>query len=329
MRHIAIDSPKPFTRMAPTDLAEATVLGARRETVFIAGGGDLLDQLKTRLRTPATVVDLKGLPALRGVEETDGALTVGALTTLAAMARDQRLRALVPALCVAASRVATPQIRNTATLGGNLLQDSRCPYYREGWHCRRAGGHSCFAHEGLDHGNAVFGGGPCWTVTPSDLAPVLVALDAEVRIQGPRRQRRLPAAELFVAPGTDVRRMHALERGEVLTHIQLRAVPGRRSHFVKIALRGSWDFALASAAVAADLSNGHLQDCRIVLGALAATPWRCFRAESELEGVEPTADRLQAAADAALAGAELQPDNGYRVALAHQAVVEALTELVQ
>jgi xanthine dehydrogenase YagS FAD-binding subunit len=327
MRHIAIDDPKPFERVAPTDLAEASAAGARPGTVLFAGGGDLLDQLKTRRLTPATLVDLKGLPGLRGVEETDGAVAVGALTTLAAVARDPRLRSSAPALCIAASRVATPQIRNAATLGGNLLQDSRCAYYREGWPCRRAGGRTCYAHEGLNGEHAVFGGGPCWTVTPSDLAPVLVALDAELSVHGPGGERRMPAADLFVDPVADVQRMHALEPGEILTRVRIPAEPGRRSHFVKVAVRGAWDFALASAAVAAEVTDGRLTACRVVLGGVAPTPWRCLRAEAVLEGAEPTSDRIQAAAAAAVSDAEPEPKNAYRVALVRQAVVDALTEI--
>jgi len=329
MLHIAVENPKPFTRVAPKNLAEATALGARAEAVFIAGGGDLLDQLKTRLRTPETVVDLKGLPGLRGVEETDGALTIGALTTLAAIGRDRRLRSAAPALCIAASRVATPQIRNTATLGGNLLQDSRCAYYREGWHCRRAGGRRCYAHEGLNGEHAIFGGGPCWTVTPSDLAPVLVALDAEIIAQNARGERRLRAADLFLVPMTNVQRMHALAPGEILTHIRLPTTPARRSDYVKIAVRGAWDFALASAAVAANVDDGHLVTCRIVLGGVAPTPWRCFQAEAVLEGAEPTADKVEEAAEAAIGDAEPAPDSAYRVALVRQAIVEAMTEIIR
>jgi xanthine dehydrogenase YagS FAD-binding subunit len=329
MLHIAIDDPRPFTRLAPNDLTEAATLGAQPDAVFIAGGGDLLDQLKTRRLTPATLVDLKGLPGLRGVEEADGALSIGALTTLSAIARDPRLRAATPALCVAASRVATPQIRNTATLGGNLLQDSRCAYYREGWHCRRAGGRTCYAHEGLNGEHAIFGGGPCWTVTPSDLAPVLVALGAELAVQGKDGERRFPVADLFVDPMADVRRMHALAAGEILTRVRIPTAPPRRAHFIKIAVRGAWDFALASAAVAASMDEGRLIGCRIVLGGVAPTPWRCREAESVLEGTEPTPDRIEAAADAALADAEPEPDNAYRVALVRQAVAEALTEIVR
>jgi xanthine dehydrogenase YagS FAD-binding subunit len=326
MRHIAIDDPKPFRRVSPRDLAEAAALGARTGAAFIAGGGDLLDQIKTRRLTPSTLVDLKGLTGLRGVEETEGAVVIGALTTLAAIARDPRLRALIPSLCTAASRVATPQIRNTATLGGNLLQDSRCAYFREGWNCRRAGGRTCHAHEGLNGGHAIFGGGPCWTVTPSDLAPVLVALDAEVAVQGTDGERRLAAADLFLDPVANVQRMHALEAGEVLTRVHLATVPRRSSHFVKVAVRGSWDFALASAAVAARFADGCLEDCRVVLGGVAPTPWRCFRAEAVLEGSAPSADSIESAAEAALVDAEPTPESAYRVALVRQAVVDALTE---
>jgi xanthine dehydrogenase YagS FAD-binding subunit len=329
MRHIAIDDPKPFVRLAPRELAEAAALGAQPETLFIAGGGDLMDQLKTWLRTPATVVDLKGLAELRGVQEQDGDIAIGALTTLSAIARDTGLLVAAPGLGIAAGRVATPQIRNAATLGGNLLQDSRCAYYREGWHCRRAGGGTCYANQGLHAEHALFGGGPCWTVTPSDLAPVLIALDAEFSVYGPQGERRMQAAELFVDPRTDVRRMHALEPGEILTRVHLRMVPGRRSHFVKVAVRGAWDFALASAAVAARLDRGRLSACRLVLGGVAPTPWRCRSAEAVLEGAEPRSEAIEEAAEAALADAEPLPESAYRVALTRQAIVDALTEMLR
>jgi xanthine dehydrogenase YagS FAD-binding subunit len=164
-------------------------------------------------------------------------------------------------------------------------------------------------------------------VTPSDLAPVLVALEAEVAVTGANGERRMPAADLFVDPLTDVHRMHALAPGEVLTRVHIPILQGRRSHFVKIAVRGAWDFALASAAVAARIGHGRMSACRVVLGGVAPTPWRCPGAEAVLEAGEPTLDRIEAAAEAALADAEPQPESAYRVALVRQAVVEALTEI--
>lgn len=324
MLDIAIDEPKPFKLMSPRGLAEAVALGGGQSVSFLAGGGDLLDQLKTQWRSPEVLINLKALEGLRGVQKKQGAVTIGALTTLSAIERDEDLRSKLPALSLAASRVATPQIRNTGTVGGNLLQDSRCPYYRDGWECFRAGGNVCHALLGIHTEHALFGGWLCHTVTPSDLAPTMVALDTELTIHAREGAQTLPAAELFLAPKTDIRHMHRLHNGEVLTEIRIPLKPQRRSTFIKYAARGTWDFALASVAVAAVVKGGIVQDGRIVLGGVAAIPWRSHEAESVLEGAALTDRNIEAVAEATVETAEPLSGNAYKVPLVRKVVEQAL-----
>ena len=168
MLDIAIDEPKPFKLVNPQGLDQAVALGGGQNTAFLAGGGDVLEQLKSQWRSPEVLINLKALEGLRGVRKKHGAVTIGALTTLSAIERDGDLRGKLPALSLAASRVATPEIRNTGTVGGNLLQESRCPYYRDGWDCWRAGGNVCHAALGVHTEHAIFGAWQCYTVTPSE-----------------------------------------------------------------------------------------------------------------------------------------------------------------
>jgi xanthine dehydrogenase YagS FAD-binding subunit len=327
MLNIAIDAPTAFGIKKPTEVAEAVALGAEEDAAFLAGGGDLLDRVKSRLHAPKTLVSLNGLRQLRGIAEGNGALIIGALTSLSTVERDPALRRRFPALSLAASRVATPQIRTRASLGGNLLQDSRCAYYREGWDCHRAGGARCYALTGIHTEHAIFGGGPCYTVTPSDLAPALIALDARLSVRGEDGARTMPIAELFVVPREDLRHMHTLQPGEILTRVVIPIKPHRHSHFIKIAVRGAWDFALTSAAVAAERNDGKVRNCRIVLGGVAPVPWRCRQAEAVLEGSSLTPADIETAAASALADAAPLPDNEYKLALVRQAVAAALKEL--
>jgi len=329
MLDIAIDEPRPFTLVSPRGLDQAVALGASANAAFLAGGGELLDQLKTHWRSPEVLVNLKALPGLRGIHKQQGAVVIGALTTLSAIERDEDLRQQLPALCLAASRVATPQIRNMGTLGGNLLQDSRCPYYREGWDCLRAGGEVCHALLGIHTEHAIFGASQCHTVTPSDLAPAVVALDAELTIHTRAGPQTLPVAELFVAPQTDLRHMHRLHSGEVLTEVKIPLVQDRRSSFVKYATRGAWDFALVSVAASAAVREGTVQGCRIVLGGVAAVPWRSRAAESVLEGAALTDRNIEAAAEAAVATADPLSGNAYKVPLVRKAVAQVLREVAR
>jgi len=199
---IAVDEPVAFELLSPRSLDEAVELATRhgRDCALLAGGSDLLDQLKQHRLTPRFVINLKTIPGLRSLTVTTDGISIGALTTLGELERNAELRRLCPGLSIAASRVATPQIRNVGTLGGNLLQDSRCPYYRGPWHCYRAGGIQCDARHGVNQEHAIFGGNRCYTVSPSDMAPALIALDATAAIHG-TTSRQMPVAELFMPPG--------------------------------------------------------------------------------------------------------------------------------
>lgn len=326
---VAIDEPRPFELLSPRSVEEAMELAARhgRDAAFLAGGCDLLDQLKHQWNAPHYVINLKSVPGLRYVNVTSDHVQLGALSTLGEMERHRDLARALPGLAKAASRVATPQIRNAGTLGGNLLQDSRCPYYRGPWYCYRAGGIQCDAHHGINQEHAIFGGNRCYTVTPSDTAPMLVALNAHASVASPNGERTQSLADLFVAPSENIQVMHRLEPGQVLTSVRVPIVANQRSTFLKYAMRGSWDFALASVAVAYTADAGKVRDVRIVLGAVAPVPWRSREAEQELEGKALTDSNVESAARAATAGAQPLEHNRYKVALVRKLVRTALKEL--
>lgn len=335
MSWIAIDEPLPFELLQPRSLDEALELAARhgQDCAFLAGGCDLLDQLKHQWNTPHYVINLKAIPdrQLRSIHAAGKSVRIGALTTLSEIERSPELKKTLPGLVNAAARVATPQIRNTGTLGGNLLQDSRCPYYRGPWYCYRAGGIQCDAHHGINQEHAIFGGNRCYTVSPSDCAPMLMALDARAVVRSPRGSfysgEAMPLAELFTPPDENITAMHRLQSGEILSEIIVPLRQGQRSTFIKYAMRNAWDFALASVAVALRMENGAARDVRIVLGGVAPTPWRSAAAEREVEGKPLTATNIEAAARAATEGARPLQHNEYKVALVRKLVREALTEL--
>jgi xanthine dehydrogenase YagS FAD-binding subunit len=330
MWQIAVDEPAPFALLSPRSLDEAGELAARHqgECALLAGGTDLLDQLKLQKRTPRYLINLKTIPGLRTLELEGERISIGALTTISELERHADLARLCPGLVAAASRVATPQIRNVGTLGGNLLQDSRCPYYRGPWYCYRAGGIQCDAHHGMNHEHAILGGSRCYTVSPSDTAPALIALDARARIHGPV-PREIALQDLFVPPGENITVMHRVAPGEVLSHVLVPMREGTRSTFIKYAMRNSWDFAIASVAAALRLEAGVVRDARIVLGGVAPVPWRCFPAERTVEGDRLTPRTIEAAAQAAIAEATPLAYNEYKVALVKTLVRSALTELAR
>jgi xanthine dehydrogenase YagS FAD-binding subunit len=325
---ISIDEPRSFEVLRPTTIEQAVELGGRHgvSAAYLAGGCDLVEQLKQQWSTYRYLINLKSVPSLRGMQLRSGSLRLGALTTLGEIERSPELHKRLPALAQAAARVATPQIRNMGTVGGNLLQDSRCPYYRGPWCCYRAGGIVCDARHGVHAEHAIFGGERCITVSPSDLAPALVALDASAIVFGPKGMRQIPIADLFLLPKENIRAMHRLGRDEVLAAVEA-PLRGRRSAFVKYAIRNSWDFAIVSAAVALDHSSGVARQCRVVLGAVAPAPWRSIPAEQTLEGQRLSPEVIKAVARAAVAGAEPLAQNEYKVALVRKAVAEALTAI--
>ena len=330
MWQIAVDEPAAFELLSPRSLDEAVELASRhgQECALLAGGTDLLDQLKQQRRTPRFVINLKTIPGLRAIEIGSDRVSIGALATLGELERNTDLRLACPALGLAAPRVATPQIRNVGTLGGNLLQDSRCAYYRGPWYCYRAGGIQCDARHGINQEHAIFGGNRCYTVSPSDTAPALIALGATARLHGATPQD-IPVENLFVSPAENITVMHRVTQGSVLSGITVPVRSGTRSTFIKYAMRNSWDFAIASVAAALRVEGGVARDVRIVLGGVAPIPWRSDDAEREVEGRSLDATTIESAARAAIAGARPLAHNEYKVALVKQLVRSALTELAQ
>jgi xanthine dehydrogenase YagS FAD-binding subunit len=355
---LQVDEPLPFKLVSPGSVDDAVKLWHDRpgKAMYLAGGGDVVDVVKRHLAEPTLVLDLKQIPALRGVTANVSArqpsIKLGALTTLRELSEDQNVRRYLPALAAAASRVATPQIRNVGTLGGNLLQENRCPYYRGPWHCYRHGGMHCYARHGYHREHAIFAGDRCYVVSPSDLAPVIVAGNALVHVHGPKGPRTMDAEELFVPASRNLMRMHTLEDGEVLTAVEFRVRQPQQARapieaglgvrgsvapipleerfpsvFVKYAMRNSFDFALASVCVFLDREGRRANRCRIALGAVAATPYRARDAERVVAGNLLTDEVIHEAGRAAVHGAEPLELNAYKVELVQKLVTQALQEL--
>jgi xanthine dehydrogenase YagS FAD-binding subunit len=356
---LQLDEPRPFKLVSPGSVEEAVRLWHQRggDAMYLAGGGDVLDVVKRHLAEPSLLIDLKQISALRGITANVTApqpsVMLGSLTTLRELAEDENVRRYLPALAAAAARVATPQIRNVGTLGGNLLQENRCPYYRGPWHCYRHGGMHCYARHGFNREHAIFAGDRCYVVSPSDLAPVIVAGNALVHVQGPKGPRTMDAEDLFVPASANLTRMHVLEDGEVLTAVEFRVrqvqPPPRQpieaglgvrgdiaplplekrfpSVFIKYAMRNSFDFALASVCVFLEREGRRAHQCRIALGAVAATPYRARDAERVVTNNILTDEVIHEAGRAAVQGAEPLEWNAYKVGLVQKLVTEALQEL--
>jgi len=294
-----------------------------------AGGTDLLCCLRSEVIGADRIVSISGLSALRGIKPgTDGGLRIGALATLAELAAHPAIRKDYPALAQAAASAASPQLRSQGTIGGNLCQRPRCWYFRGDFRCARKGGDQCYAAHGENQRHCIFGGEICVMVHPSDTAPALVALEATLRVAGPKGQRSVAAVKFFVPPGKDVTRENVLEAGEILTEVILPPPPaGARGGYYKVRSRGAWDFALAGVASALQFDGGVVKRARLVLSGVAPIPWRIPAAEKELVGGKLDSVTIARVAAAAVAGAEPLSKNGYKVALLRGAVETALSEL--
>jgi xanthine dehydrogenase YagS FAD-binding subunit len=294
----------------------------RSGSVYKAGGIDLLDHLKEHLVEPPRLVDLKGIRTFKGIEPAaGGGFSIGPLTTLAEIAAHPGLRASHPALPEACAEAASPQIRNVATLGGNLLQRPRCWYYRlESYRCLKKGGDTCYAVNGENRYHVLFGGGPSFAPHPSNAAVALVALRARFTLRSHSKERSVLAEDFFRLPKEDPTRENALEPGEVLTGIQLPAATGFVSHYEEVREKAAFDWPLVSCCTALRLDHGRVAEARLVLGAVAPIPWRVPAAERALVGRALTPDIAQAAALAATDGAEPMSQNGYKVDLVRSLV---------
>ncbi len=309
-----------FEYINPTSLKDVPGLlngKGDRKAVIIAGGGDLLGELKENLIAPTRIVNLKALPDLKYISHKRGKLKIGATTTLSDIAADETIRSSYTALAQAAESVASLQIRNVGTLGGNLCQRPRCWYYRDpAFDCLKKGGYTCFAVEGNNKYHAILGGGPSYIVHPSDTAPALIAMEASVEIHGPDGARKLPLKDFFVLPDDDLEQETVLRPNEVVTEIVVpKPKSGTKSLYLKFKEKESMDFALSAVAVALRVTDGVCRSARVVLGGVAPKPWPVPAADRILTGSRVTEDLASKAAEAALTGAEALQHNGYKIPL--------------
>lgn len=319
-----------FEFVRARSVEEARRLAAEKPgAVLKAGGIDLLDHLKERLVEPPRVVDIRPIGALDGVEVgADGSLTVGPLVTLAAVAAHPAVRKTHAALAEACEDAASPQIRNVATIGGNVLQRPRCWYYRlESYRCLKKGGDVCFAVGGENRYHAIFGGGPSYAVHPSNAAVALVALDASFVLEGGKGTRTVAAADFFRPPAEDAEKENQLAPGEVLTAIKVPAAGAARSTYESVRERAAFDWPLVAAAVAIGADAGVVKTARVVLGAVAPVPWRVPRVEAMLVGRKLDEETAAGAARMAVTGAAPLSDNGYKVSLVQTLVRRTLLAL--
>ena len=293
----------------------------------MAGGMDTFDWLKDRIKKPRVVVDLGMVNELRGIKDAGGGLEIGAMTTLTTIANNALVKERFPLLAEAALIVASPQIRNQGTLGGNVSQDARCWYYRAGWPCYRAGGNICYADTptALNREHAIFNADRCVAVNPSDTAPALVALDASFVIRNGDDERVVSAEEFFIGPGIDITKLTSLRPGDLLTAIRLPATwAGKGHYFEKVRDRQVWDFALVNIAAALNVSGSSISDARMVVNGVAATPYRLNAVEAFLRGKPRDKATADAAADMAVEGAVTLRHNAYKVPLMKALVKRAI-----
>jgi xanthine dehydrogenase YagS FAD-binding subunit len=306
----------------------ALASGRRGNAQYIAGGTTLIDLMRLEVMRPRAVVDITGVGGLAAIEDQGGGLRIGALATNTDVAYHPLVTSRFPVLSEALLSGASPQLRNMATVGGNLLQRTRCPYFRDGTSpCnKRAPGSGCAAQGGYTRSHAVLGTSPrCIATHPSDMCVALVALDAIVHTQGPSGNRSIAIADFHTLPGDHPEIESVLEPGELVTHVELPATPfAARSRYTKVRDRAAFSFALASAAVALDLQGTTIRDARIALGGLATRPWRARDAERWLIGKPAVLDSFRRAAAMALDGAAPRDDNAFKVELGRRTIVRAL-----
>ena len=324
MKNFKIAQPKTIDQIT-------SLLSEKRDKYYLmAGGTDLLGEIKDEIIEPEAVVDLTSIPNLSYIKKEKDGVRIGALTTVAELAKNLMIKQEYPGLHEAANGIATPQLRNMGTVGGNLCQRPRCWYYRDPQvKCLKKGGSRCFALRGKNKYHAIFGGGPCYIVHPSDLAPVLFALDAEIFISSSKGDKSIPLADFFILPKVTVSKENILELDEVLKEVKIPAPKrGEKSTYYKLKERGAWDFALVSAAVKATISGDVFREAKIVLGGVAPIPWRLEKAENIIKGERITENLLKQATREALKDARPLKENEYKKELIETIVYRAALSLV-
>jgi xanthine dehydrogenase YagS FAD-binding subunit len=316
-----------FTYVRAKSLREALQHLSSKEARLQAGGTDLLGCLRDEVFEASKIVSIGLLNNFRGIREMkEGGVRIGALTSITEVADHPITRTHYPALAKGAAEVASPQLRNQGTLGGNICQKPRCWYYRGEFHCLRKGGDRCYAAQGENHYHCLFGSDQiCYMVHPSDTAPALMIYEATVRVAGPKGTRRVPIDRFFVRPGEDFQKETVLDPGEIVMEILLPPpAGGLRSSYRKIRARCSWDFALAGVALALQLDEGEVRKARVVLSGAAPIPWRSKEAEEVLAGKKLDAGTISDAAKAAMEKAQPLAHNGYKIPLFRGMIEEEL-----
>ena len=319
-----------FELFQPTTIDDTVALLEKYETDawVLAGGMDTFDWFKDRNKRRKVVVDLSGVQGLSGVKTTaDGGIEIGAATTLTDVVNHSLVKEKYPLLMQAAALVASPQIRNQGTLGGNVSQDTRCWYYRSGWTCYRAGGNICYADtpSAINREHAIFDANRCVAVNPSDTAPALVALDAKMVIRSSEGERVVDAETYFIGPSTDITRMTVLRPGELLTAIRVPVTwAGAEFYFEKVRERQVWDFPLVNVAATLKVANGTIQGSRIVVNAVAAHPMRLTSVEDAVAGKPRNEETATMAGELAVQGARPLAHNGYKIPLMRNLVKRAI-----
>ncbi len=295
----------------------------------LAGGHDTLDWFKDRAKYAANVVDLSGIAELSGIRETATGIEIGALTTLTEIEQSPLIQERYSVLSDAARRVASPQIRNTGTLGGNINQDTRCWYYRYGVDCYRAGGTTCYADtpEGQNREHCLWGADRCVAVSPSDTAPALVALDARMVVRNADGEREIAAEDFFIGPDIDIERMTVLEPGDLLTAVRLPSDwAGATFYFEKVADRNTWDFPLVNIAAAMVVDNGTITRIRMAAGAVECVPRRLTVVEEVVTGSPKDEETAALAGQAAVRGAIPLNYNHFKIPLLENLVKRAIRD---
>ncbi len=319
-----------FELLQPGSAADAQrLLEQNGEAAWVmAGGMDSFDWLKDRIKKPRVLVDLSGVDELRGVRVTSDGVEIGAMTTLTEIANHAEIKKNYGVLAEAVSLVASPQIRNQGTLGGNVSQDVRCWYYRGGWPCYRAGGNICYADTpvGRNREHAIFGGDRCIAVHPSDSVPALIALDAKFVVQSAKGERVIDAEDFYIGPQDDITHINILKPGDLLTAIRIPATfAGARFYFEKVRDRNVWDFPLMNVASAMKLSGNNIDQIRIAVNAVSPRPMRLKNVEDAVRGKPATPETGEMAGKLAIEGAKPLQFNAYKIPLMRNLVKRSIT----
>ena len=324
-----------FEMLQPTSLDEAVSLLDKhgKDGWVIAGGKDSLDWFKDRVKRPEYLIDITGVKELYGIQDKGDHIAIGPMVTLTDLSQNKLVRDLFPVLADAAGRVASPQIRNSATIGGNICQDTRCLYYRDGFPCYRAGGNTCYANTptAMNREHTLFEAKRCVAVTPSDTAPALSVLDAQMVIARDGKLRTVGVDDFFVGPEIDIERMTAVERdkGDLLVQIKIpKTWAGSRQYFEKVADRQVWDFALVNVAMAAKVgADGSIEAMQIACGAVQCTPRRLKDVESLVVGEKANAELEKLVERVAARGAKPLNYNQFKAPLMSQLAKRAVRSL--